>query len=112
MSIDYSQMIPAEKKLEQAQAALTANFEQAIQAHLDGAARARGYDSIATAVSYAEEPAVAKFQEDGKAFRAWRSLVWAYAYQELARVKAGEREIPALEAFLAELPALPDQATA
>jgi len=91
---------------------LQASFETAIQALLNGTARSRGYDSIATAVSYAEEPAVPKFQEDGKAFRAWRSLVWAYAYQELAKVKSGEREIPTLDAFLAELPALPDQATA
>lgn len=91
---------------------LQASFETAIQALLDGTARSRGYDSISTAISYAEEPAVPKFQDDGKAFRAWRSLVWAYAYQELAKVKAGEREIPALDAFLAELPALPDQAAA
>lgn len=91
---------------------LTRTFELAIQGRLDEAARGRGYDSIATAVSYAEEPAVARFQEDGKAFRAWRSLVWAYAYQELDKVKAGKREIPTLDAFLAELPALPDQAAA
>lgn len=91
---------------------LSSTFEQAIQARLDAEARARGYDSIATAVSYADEPAVAKFQEDGRAMRAWRSLVWAYAYQELAKVKVGEREIPALDAFLAELPALPDQVAA
>lgn len=91
---------------------LSSYFEQAIQARLDGEARARGYDSIATAVSYAEEPAVAKFQEDGKAFRAWRSLVWAYAYQELAKVKAGARAIPALDAFLTELPVLSAQEAA
>lgn len=110
MKIDASQLITKEKKDQQAQAELTSTFERAIQGHLDAAAKTRGYDSIATAVSYAEEPAVAKFQEDGKAMRAWRSLVWAYAYQELNKVKGGEREIPALDAFLAELPALPDQA--
>lgn len=111
-NIDTSKLITKSHKEQQAQIALTGAFEQAIQRHLDGAAQASGYDSIATAVSYAEEPAVPRFQEDGRAFRAWRSLVWAYAYQELARVKAGEREIPALDAFLAELPALPDQAAA
>lgn len=112
MTIDYSQMITPEQKQEQALVALTGTFEQAIQSHLDSAARSRGYDSIATSVSYAEEPVVAKFQEDGKAFRAWRSLVWAYAYQELDKVKAGKREIPTLDAFLAEVPALPDQGAA
>lgn len=109
MTIDWSKIVTAEDKAAQAQTELQANYERAIQAYLDSAAQSRGYDSIATAVSYAEEPAVPRFQDDGKAFRAWRSLVWAYAYQELAKVKAGEREIPTLDAFLTELPALPDQ---
>jgi len=30
--------------------------------------------------------------------------VWAYAYAELAKVMAGEREQPTVETFLAELP--------
>jgi hypothetical protein len=85
---------------------VTSTFEQAIQDHLNAAAVNNGYDDIMTAVSYAEEPAVPKFQNDGKAFRAWRSLVWAYAYEQLAAVKAGEREQPTVEAFLQELPAL------
>ena len=73
---------------------------------MNSTAFARGYDSIATAISYAEEPAVPKFQNDGKAFRAWRSLVWAYAYEQLAAVKAGERTQPTVEDFLLELPDL------
>lgn len=81
-------------------------FEQAVQGKLDSAAQGRGYDSVSTAISYAEEPAVPKFQNDGKAFRAWRSLVWAYAYEQLAKVLAGEREQPTVEGFLLELPAL------
>lgn len=89
-----------------AQAAVMAEFELAIQGKLDAAAIVARYDSIATAVSYAEEPAVPKFQKDGIAFRAWRSLVWAYAYEQLALVLAGEREQPTVEEFLAELPAL------
>ncbi|WP_346829445.1 hypothetical protein ABDX87_20040 [Pseudomonas abietaniphila] len=85
---------------------LTSLYEQAVQAKLNGAAQDRGYDSISTAISYAEEPAVPKFQKDGKAFRAWRSMVWAYAYEQLAAVKAGEREQPSVDAFLQELPTL------
>lgn len=103
--------LPAQTE-EQVEQVLVSNFERAIQAHLDMAARARGYDSIATAVSYAEEPAVQRFQEDGRAFRAWRSRVWAYAYDQLAQVKAGKRPVPTLDAFLAELPALPAQEAA
>jgi hypothetical protein len=85
---------------------ITAQYEQAVQAKLDGAAQEARYDSISTAVSYAEEPAVPKFQEDGKAFREWRSLVWAYAYDQLAKVLSGQRTQPTVEEFLAELPAL------
>ncbi|SEB99474.1 hypothetical protein SAMN05216205_1186 [Pseudomonas mohnii] len=101
-------MTAAEKAAREAliQAEITAAFEQAIQARLNEAAIAARYDSIATAVSYAEEPAVPKFQNDGKAFRAWRSLVWAYAYEQLAAVKAGERTQPTVEDFLLELPEL------
>jgi len=88
------------------QAAVMAEFEQAVQGRLNGAAIAAKYDSIENAVSYAEEPAVPKFQNDGKAFRAWRSKVWAYAYEQLALVLAGEREQPTVEAFLLELPVL------
>lgn len=101
-------MTAAEKAARDAliQAEITATFEQAIQARLNEAAIAARYDSIATAVSYAEEPAVPKFQNDGKAFRAWRSLIWAYAYEQLALVLAGGREQPTADEFLAELPAL------
>lgn len=86
--------------------ALTSMFEQAVQTKLDEAAKGRGYDGISTAISYAEEPAVPKFQGDGKAFRAWRSLVWAYAYEQLAAVKAGDRQQPTVDEFLEELPSL------
>ncbi|MCD5994439.1 hypothetical protein KDX38_13360 [Pseudomonas sp. CDFA 602] len=44
-----------------AQAATMAEFERAVQGKLNDAAIAARYDSIATAVSYAEEPAVPKF---------------------------------------------------
>jgi len=85
---------------------VTKLYESAVQARLNAAAIAAKYDSIENAVSYAEEPAVPKFQNDGKAFRTWRSLVWAYAYEQLALVLAGEREQPTVEAFLLELPVL------
>ncbi len=78
----------------------------AAQNLLDSSAQAYGYDSIASAVTYAEEPAVPKFQAEGQAFRAWRSLVWAYGYEQLALVEAGERPAPTIPEFIAELPPL------
>ena len=89
---------------EQATAALTAMFESAAQNLLDTTAQSHGYDSINTVVSYADEPAVLKFQNDGIAFRAWRSKVWVYAYEQLAMAQAGTRTIPTVDAFLSELP--------
>lgn len=88
------------------QTATTAAFEQAVQAMMDGAARDSGYDSIFTAISYADEPAVPRFQADGQAFRRWRSLAWEYAHTELNAVLAGEKPQPDLDTFLAGLPAL------
>lgn len=77
-----------------------------VQGHMDAAARALRYDSIANAITYAEEPAVPKFQAEGIAFRAWRSLVWARCYEILAEVESGERGIPADEELIAALPEL------
>src|SRR5690606_23141997 len=76
------------------------------QNHMDEAARAHRYDDIKTACTYAEEPAVPKFQAEGRAFRAWRSLVWAACYAILDEVQAGEREIPTDAELIAELPPL------
>lgn len=77
-----------------------------VQSHMDDAARALRYDSIANAVTYAEESAVPKFQAEGQAFRAWRSLVWAKCYEILADVQEGKRDIPADADLIAELPPL------
>lgn len=81
-------------------------FRDSIQLKLDEQARQYGYDSIASAVTYADEPAVPKFQAEGQAFRAWRSLVWAYGYEQLALVESGQRPAPTIPEFIAELPPL------
>lgn len=80
-------------------------LQDGVQGQLDAIARAYGYDGISSAVSYADEPAVPKFQAEGQALRAWRSLVWATCYELLAEVQAGERDEPTWEELLAELPA-------
>ena len=87
---------------EQTQAQMAA----AVQAYMDASARTRGYDSLLSAVSYADEAAVATFQAEGKAFRAWRSGVWATCYSVLAEVQAGKRAVPSAEQLIGLLPAL------
>ncbi|MDP4300336.1 hypothetical protein [Leptothrix discophora] len=94
-------------------AEILAQAEAAIDRWINDQARTLGYDSIVTAVSYADEPAVPRYQAEGRALRAWRSRVYAAAYEIRATVVAGSREMPAsIEALIAELPAfvMPEEA--
>lgn len=75
-----------------------------VQRHLDLTAKVFGYDNIFSAVTYAEEPSVPRFQAEGLAFRRWRSLVWAACYDLLAEVQAGHQPIPSDTALIAVLP--------
>ena len=77
-----------------------------VQLWLDEQARALGYDDIKSAVSYAEEPAVPQFQQEGRALRRLRSLAWARCYEILNEVQAGQRPIPTEEELIAEMEAL------
>ena len=93
---------------DQMKALLTA----AVQRHIDSQAQALGYDNIYTAVSYAEEPAVPRFQLEGRALRAWRSLVWAASREVMSAVEAGDRAVPTAEELIAALPAFEAPAAA
>jgi hypothetical protein len=81
-------------------------IQSEIQKHMDEVARNYGYDDIKSAVTYAEEPSVLKFQDEGKAFRAWRSLVWAKAYELVGEFESGLRTTMTTEEVLLELPNL------
>ena len=91
---------PAELTLDQRKVLLVA----AVDLHLDGQAQALGYSSIQTAVSYAEEEVVPKFQLEGRALRRWRSLVYAACYELLAAFEAGDIAEPTVSALIEELP--------
>lgn len=90
---------PSPEEIEAAKVAIVQNY-------MDDAARAYRYDDIKTAVTYADEPAVPKFQAEGQAFRAWRSLVWAKCYEILDEVNDGKRPIPTDDELIGELPEL------
>ena len=77
----------------------------AVQHVLDAKAQELNYDSCLSVCSYIDT-GVPKFDAEGKAFRAWRSAVWAKGYEILAEVQAGKREIPTEEELIAELPEL------
>lgn len=93
--------------------ALVKQYDGHVQARIDGVAQSFGYGDpnrpqvspILHAISYADEPAVPKFQAEGRLLRAWRSLYWAATWPILQAVRAGERPVPEPADLLAELDA-------
>jgi len=80
-------------------------FSAAIQDMLDTAAQSRRYDSGTTIATYVNSTNP-QWAAEAQAFVAWRDAVWAYAYSELERVMRGERDLPTVPDFLAELPVI------
>lgn len=77
----------------------------AVQAALDAGARQRGYDNIATAITYRGDPNP-KFAAEAEVYFQWRSDTWTTAYSILADVEAGKRAFPTNEEAIALLPPL------
>lgn len=76
-----------------------------VQNHLDKNAKEWGYDNIYTAIGYIGDPHI-EFDLEGQMFRNWRSDVWVYVNQELAKLQQGLRTIPTEAEAIAELPLL------
>lgn len=85
---------------------IVARLEARVQRWLDEQARELGYDDIKSAVTYAEESSVEKFQQEGQALRRLRSLAWERCYEILNAAQAGQSSIPTEEELIAELEAL------
>lgn len=88
------------------EAQVVAAYMAAVQQHMDERAVTFGYDNLISVITYAEEPAVARYQTEGQAFRAWRSSCWYACEQMLAAVKSGGRPAPTHAELLDELPPL------
>jgi diadenosine tetraphosphatase ApaH/serine/threonine PP2A family protein phosphatase len=80
-------------------------FAAAIQAHIDATARARGYADGVAVVSY-KFSTVPAWAAEAAAFVEWRDAVWVYAYQQLAAVQTGARDMPDVATIIGELPAI------
>lgn len=93
---------PTKEEIEQQ---IQAQLTNAVQHVLDAKAQELNYDSCLSVCSYIDT-GVQKFDDEGKAFRAWRSAVWAKGYEILAQVQSGERAIPTEAELIAELPQL------
>ncbi|RMP59446.1 hypothetical protein ALQ18_01358 [Pseudomonas marginalis pv. marginalis] len=83
-----------------------AEYVASVQSFLDKTAKAAGYNDLKDVITYADEPSVPKFQADGVAFRSWRSLCWAYCYDQLTAIEQGKRKTVTSAELVAELPAL------
>ncbi|MDR6521769.1 hypothetical protein J2789_004459 [Variovorax paradoxus] len=92
---------PPQLTLEQRKLALLA----AVDAHLNTAARTKGYDSIISAALRAALPA-SPFHAEGVAFGTWMDLVYAKCYEVLAKVQSNEIAEPDEAQLIAMLPAL------
>lgn len=79
-------------------------YRAAVGRHIDKQAQAFGFDSIVTAVTYADEPADPLNQSYGQALRAWRSKCWEKCREVLATWQGGGAE-PTVEDLIASLPA-------
>lgn len=91
--------------IEAKQTQIQFQLTDAVQHVLDNKAQELLYDNCLSVCSYIDT-GVPKFDAEGKAFRAWRSAVWAKGYEILAQVQAGQRGIPTEAELIAELPDL------
>lgn len=78
-------------------------FRASIQAHVDQTAISKRYDSGNSMASYVSST-VPQWSAEAQAFVAWRDAVWAYAYAEMDKVIAEDREQPTVDDLLEELP--------
>lgn len=80
-----------------------AEYTAAIQAVLDATAKTRNYDGILSACTYATST-VDKFRAEGQACVEYRDKVWAFGYDLLGKVEAGQAPAPAIVDLASMLP--------
>jgi hypothetical protein len=77
----------------------------AVQSHLDATARARGYDSALSCVTYLDST-VPAYKAEATAMKLWRDAVWVRCITLMGEVKAGQRPIPTESQLIALLPVI------
>lgn len=100
-----SELSEPELTPEEQEVALQRYYTDLIQKILDAEAKKLGYDSCLSVCSYINT-GVQKFDDEGVAFRTWRSAVWAKSYEILDNVQSGKIEIPSEEELIKMLPKL------
>lgn len=84
---------------------VTRRFQRAIQHHVDQTAQERDYSDGAALAGYVAST-VQPWAGEAATFVAWRDAVWLHAFTELTKVQNGERAMPSVAEFIAELPAI------
>jgi hypothetical protein len=79
------------------------NYENKIQEFIDLTARAKGYDSSYTCLSYLESKNT-KWSSEAKIFLEWRDSVWEKCHELLNNYKNGELEELTIEQVFSKLP--------
>lgn len=75
----------------------------AAQHHMDKVARARGYDNLASAISYTGST-VKRYADDAAGAHRLRDATWQYAHDQFELMKDGKRALPTAADFVKELP--------
>lgn len=65
-----------------------------VQVHIDQTAQSKGYENGVSLATYVPST-VATWRAEADAFIPWRDSVWAYTYETLAKIEAGEISPPA-----------------
>jgi hypothetical protein len=79
------------------------DLSEAVSAHINQIAMARGYDSTLSIVSYTSSKKL-KWKDEAVVFTDWRDNCWQYSYDEFAKMAAGTRTWPTPQEFVLELP--------
>ncbi len=82
-----------------------ADYQIAIQNLIDQTAQSRQYADGVALAGYVNST-VQTWSAEATAFIMWRDSVWIYAYGELAKVQAGQREQPSVAEIVSELPVI------
>lgn len=82
-----------------------AQYNAAVQAHLDEVAAQKSYESSLSCVTYVTST-VTEWSAESVVFSAWRDAVWVYVLGELPKFISGERPLIPVDQFIAELPTI------
>jgi hypothetical protein len=89
----------------EALAPTVAEYQAAIERHIDAVAQSKQYANAISAASYAVSTNP-QWAAEALAFVTWRDAVWHYVYMTLAAVEKGEHAAPTIAELIAELPVI------